>query len=67
MSGSHKNYLSPIVRYYGCGLLIPELLDGARVLDLGSGAGLDCYIISRLVGEKGHVTGLDMTEEQVGN
>ena len=36
-----------------------------RVLDLGSGSGQDCYVLSRLVGEDGHVTGLDMTEAQV--
>ena len=36
-----------------------------RVLDLGSGSGRDCYVCSALVGEKGSVTGLDMTEEQL--
>ncbi|XP_074642788.1 arsenite methyltransferase-like isoform X2 [Tubulanus polymorphus] len=52
-------------RYYGCGLVIPECLDGASVLDLGCGTGRDCYIISQLVGENGHVTGIDMTDEQL--
>ncbi|KAK7930278.1 hypothetical protein WMY93_006673 [Mugilogobius chulae] len=52
-------------RYYGCGLVVPESLEGCRVLDLGSGSGRDCYMLSQLVGEKGHVTGLDMTEEQL--
>ena len=35
------------------------------MLDLGSGAGRDCFILSKLVGKDGFVTGIDMTEEQV--
>ncbi len=45
--------------------MIPSHLDGMSVLDLGSGAGQDCFILSKLVGESGHVTGIDMTDEQV--
>ena len=52
-------------RYYGCGLLTPDLLDGLRVLDLGSGAGRDCYALAQLVGERGYVLGVDMTDEQL--
>ncbi|XP_066278189.1 arsenite methyltransferase-like [Branchiostoma lanceolatum] len=52
-------------RYYGCGLVVPECLEGARVLDLGSGTGHDCFALAKLVGEKGHVTGIDMTDEQL--
>ena len=52
-------------RYYGCGLVIPEQLDGMDVLDLGGGAGQDCFVLSKLVGESGSVTGVDMTDEQV--
>ncbi|TNN71220.1 Arsenite methyltransferase [Liparis tanakae] len=52
-------------RYYGCGLVVPECLEGCRILDLGSGSGRDCYMLSQLVGEKGHITGIDMTEEQL--
>nr|XP_045017294.1 arsenite methyltransferase [Jaculus jaculus] len=52
-------------RYYGCGLVIPECLENCWILDLGSGSGRDCYVLSQLVGEKGHVTGIDMTESQV--
>ncbi|XP_071419757.1 arsenite methyltransferase isoform X2 [Pithys albifrons albifrons] len=52
-------------RYYGCGLVIPECLSSCRILDLGSGSGRDCYLLSQLVGEQGHVTGIDMTKGQV--
>ncbi|XP_025736709.1 arsenite methyltransferase isoform X1 [Callorhinus ursinus] len=53
------------LRYYGCGLVIPECLENCWILDLGSGSGRDCYVLSQLVGETGHVTGIDMTESQV--
>ena len=52
-------------KYYGCGLTIPSSLEGLTVLDLGSGSGRDCYILSQLVGEKGKVIGVDMTDEQL--
>ncbi|XP_067393280.1 arsenite methyltransferase [Emydura macquarii macquarii] len=54
-----------VSRYYGCGLVIPECLESCWILDLGSGSGRDCYMLSKLVGEKGHVTGIDMTDAQV--
>jgi SAM-dependent methyltransferase len=52
-------------RYYGCGLVLPDAIEGARVLDLGCGSGRDCYVIAALVGEGGAVTGVDMTPEQL--
>lgn len=52
-------------RYYGCGLVAPALLDGCRVLDLGSGSGRDCYVLAQLVGPHGSVLGVDMTVEQL--
>jgi SAM-dependent methyltransferase len=52
-------------RYYGCGLVRPELLAGMRILDLGSGSGRDCYLLAQLVGEQGYVLGVDMTDEQL--
>ena len=52
-------------RYYGCGLVLPEALEGLRILDLGCGAGRDVYLLSRLVGAGGHVTGIDMTPAQL--
>ena len=35
------------------------------MVDLGSGAGRDCFLLSKLVGPTGYVTGVDMTPEQV--
>ena len=52
-------------RYYGCGTVIPEALEGCRVLDLGCGTGRDCYLLSQLVGPEGRVVGVDMTAEQL--
>jgi arsenite methyltransferase len=51
----------------GCG--IPTEFAGIRkgdhVLDLGSGAGNDCFVTRAIVGESGKVTGLDMTESMI--
>lgn len=54
-----------MARYYGCGLVCPPVLDGLRVLDLGSGSGRDCYALAQLVGANGEVVGVDMTEAQL--
>lgn len=54
-----------LARYYGCGLVVPQALDGAHVLDLGCGVGRDCFVLSKLVGETGSVAGVDMTPEQL--
>ncbi|MCP5161942.1 MAG: methyltransferase domain-containing protein [Hahellaceae bacterium] len=58
----HPEVLS---RYYGCGLVCPPLLNGCRVLDLGSGSGRDVYALAQLVGAEGEVVGVDMTDEQL--
>jgi len=42
-----------------------RLAPGERVLDLGSGAGTDSLIAAQMVGEQGHVTGIDMTREML--
>lgn len=52
-------------RFYGCGAPFPSGLEGAVVLDLGCGSGRDVYMLSKLVGEKGTVIGVDMTKEQL--
>lgn len=51
----------------GCGdpVARAELTPGQRVLDLGSGGGIDALIAARLVGSSGHVYGLDMTPDMV--
>jgi len=58
----HPEVLS---RYYGCGLVCPDLLEGCKVLDLGSGSGRDVYALAQLVGPSGEVVGVDMTDEQL--
>jgi arsenite methyltransferase len=42
-----------------------RLAPGERVLDLGSGAGTDSLVAAQMVGEQGHVTGIDMTQEML--
>jgi len=51
----------------GCGnpTSIASLKNGEVVLDLGSGAGLDCFLASKEVGEQGRVIGVDMTREML--
>jgi arsenite methyltransferase len=70
MPGYVKRLLSNIhdevlAKYYGCGLVTPLALEGARVLDLGSGSGRDVYALAQLAGAKGSVVGVDMTDEQL--
>jgi SAM-dependent methyltransferase len=52
---------------YGCGdpVTLALLQPGQTVLDLGSGAGLDCFFAAKMVGETGHVIGVDMTPEMI--
>jgi arsenite methyltransferase len=52
-------------RYYGCGLVTPQMIDGAHILDLGSGSGQDAYLLAQLVGEHGSVVGVDATPAQL--
>lgn len=52
-------------KFYGCGSPIPPALKGMTVLDLGSGSGRDCFVLSKLVGAEGRAIGVDMTEEQL--
>jgi MoaA/NifB/PqqE/SkfB family radical SAM enzyme/ubiquinone/menaquinone biosynthesis C-methylase UbiE len=49
-------------RGYGCGSPVEDakLKTGERVVDLGSGTGIECFIASRIVGREGKVIGIDM-------
>lgn len=51
----------------GCGnpIALASLKEGETVLDLGSGAGFDCFLASNAVGPQGRVIGVDMTEEML--
>lgn len=51
----------------GCGnpLAIASLKEGQIVLDLGSGAGFDCFLAARAVGPTGKVIGVDMTHDML--
>ena len=51
----------------GCGnpTALAGLRTGERVLDLGSGGGIDCFLAAQQVGDAGRVTGLDMTPDML--
>ncbi len=51
----------------GCGnpTALGNLKAGDVVLDLGSGAGFDCFLAAKKVGASGRVIGVDMTEEMI--
>jgi arsenite methyltransferase len=51
----------------GCGIPTEYagIQPGHHVLDLGSGAGNDCFVARAIVGDTGHVTGLDFSEEML--
>lgn len=51
----------------GCGnpTALLSLKEGERVLDLGSGAGFDCFLAAKKVGKTGKVIGVDMTPEML--
>lgn len=51
----------------GCGnpTALAELKEGETVLDLGSGAGFDCFLAAQKVGTTGKIIGIDMTPEMI--
>jgi len=51
----------------GCGnpVALASLKEGETVLDLGSGAGFDCFLAANRIGKKGKVIGVDMTPEMI--
>jgi arsenite methyltransferase len=65
-----ENYLKVLPREvidrdYGCGDPSRYLREGETVLDLGSGAGKICFVAAQIVGPKGRVIGVDMTDEML--
>lgn len=56
-----------IDRFYGCGspMSIAGIKESENVVDLGSGAGIDCFIASKKVGSKGNIIGVDMTDSML--
>lgn len=54
-----------IEKDYGCGDPSQYLKPGETVLDLGSGTGKICFIAAQIVGERGRVIGVDMTDEML--
>ncbi len=54
-----------IAKDYGCGDPTRYVEEGEVVLDLGSGAGKNCYIMAQKVGEKGKVIGVDFNDEML--
>jgi arsenite methyltransferase len=54
-----------IEKDYGCGDPSRYVREGETVLDLGSGSGKTCYIISQIVGPRGRVIGIDFNSEML--
>ncbi|MFV1968785.1 MAG: methyltransferase domain-containing protein [Pirellulaceae bacterium] len=52
-------------RDYGCGDPTPYVREGETVVDLGSGGGKTCYILSQAVGPSGRVIGVDCNQEML--
>jgi radical SAM protein with 4Fe4S-binding SPASM domain len=57
-----------IDRFYGCGgpMSLAGVQRGEKVVDLGSGAGIDVFIAARKVGPEGRAIGVDMTDPMLG-
>ncbi len=54
-------------RFYGCGspTTIARVSEGETMVDLGAGAGIDCFIAAKKVGKSGKIYGIDMTDEML--
>jgi len=65
--GNREGYNPDADLSLGCGIPTDYagIKQGNHVLDLGSGAGNDCFVARAIVGETGKVTGLDLTEQMV--
>ncbi|MDO1447283.1 arsenite methyltransferase [Rhodocytophaga aerolata] len=62
-----NGYLADADLGLGCGLptQYARIKEGDTVIDLGSGAGNDCFVARAVVGDKGKVIGVDMTEAMI--
>ena len=56
-----------VERFYGCGSPVAAavVVPGETMVDLGSGAGIDCFITAKKVGADGRVYGIDMTDQML--
>ena len=56
-----------VERFYGCGspVTAASLRAGEAMVDLGSGAGIDCFIAAKRVGAEGRIYGIDMTDQML--
>lgn len=67
-SGEEMNYVPEGANLgLGCGnpVALASLKEGEIVLDLGAGAGFDCFLAAKKVGRNGRVIGVDMTPEMI--
>ncbi len=62
-----QGYVADADMGLGCGLPTEyaQIEEGDTVVDLGSGAGNDCFVARSVVGDKGKVIGIDMTEKMI--
>ncbi len=62
-----KGYVKEADLALGCGIPteVAKIKEGDTVVDLGSGAGNDCFVARAIVGESGRVIGIDMTEKMI--
>jgi ubiquinone/menaquinone biosynthesis C-methylase UbiE len=62
-----KGYVKEADLALGCGIPteVADIKPGDTVLDLGSGAGNDCFVARSIVGDNGRVIGIDMTEKMI--
>lgn len=54
-------------RFYGCGspTTIAKVSEGETMVDLGAGAGIDCFIAAKKIGPNGKIYGIDMTDKML--
>jgi arsenite methyltransferase len=62
-----KGYVKEADLALGCGIPteVAKIRPGDTVVDLGSGAGNDCFVARAIVGDAGNVIGIDMTEKMI--